>query len=85
MLDGDTRYWITSQVADTKYTEDVRPLFRKSQEVAGKKPKVLLSDGARNFSQAHKKEWYSRYKKIQYNTYAIFISKMTETQTKWSA
>ncbi len=62
MLDGDTRYWIASQVADTKYTEDVRPLFKKSVEVTGKKPKVLLSDGARNFMQAHKKEWYSRYK-----------------------
>lgn len=65
MLDGDTRYWIASQVADTKYTQDVRPLFKKSQEVAGKKPKILLSDGARNFQQAHKKEWYSRYKEEQ--------------------
>jgi len=65
MLDSDTRMWIASQIADTKYTEDVRPLFKKSQEIAGKKPKVLLSDGARNFMQAHKKEWYSRYKKDQ--------------------
>lgn len=65
MLDSETRMWIASQVADTKYTEDVRPLFKKSQEIAGKKPKILLSDGARNFSQAHKKEWYSRYKEDQ--------------------
>jgi len=65
MLDSDTRIWIASQVADTKYTEDVRPLFKKSQKVAGKKPKILLSDGARNFMQAHKKEWYSRYKEEQ--------------------
>ena len=34
-----------------------RPLFRKSQEVAGNKPKVLISDGARNFAEAHKKEF----------------------------
>ena len=63
MLDDQSRFWIASQVANTKYTEDVRPLFRKSVEVAGKKPKILLSDGARNFMQAHKKEWYSNYKK----------------------
>jgi len=63
MLDDQSRFWIASQVADTKYTEDVRPLFRKSTEVAGKRPKTLLSDGARNFMQAHKKEWYSNYKK----------------------
>lgn len=62
MLDDSSRMWIASQVADTKYTEDVRPLFQKSQEVAGKKPKILLSDGAKNFAQAHTKEWYSRYK-----------------------
>jgi transposase-like protein len=62
MLDDQSRFWIASQVANTKYTEDVRPLFRKSTEVAGKKPKILISDGARNFMQAHKKEWYSNYK-----------------------
>jgi transposase-like protein len=62
MMDDETRFWIAKQVSDSKYTEDVRPLFRKSTEVAGKRPKVLISDGARNFMQAHKKEWYSNYK-----------------------
>jgi len=61
MLDDSSRFWIASQVADTKYTEDVRPLFKKSQEVAGKRPKTLVSDGARNFMEAHKKEWWVRY------------------------
>lgn len=63
MLDDSSRFWIASQVANTKYTEDVRPLFKKSQDVAGKRPKTLLSDGARNFMQAHKKEWYSQFNK----------------------
>lgn len=62
MMDDETRFWIAKQVSDSKYTEDVIPLFRKSTEVAGKKPRVLISDGARNFMQAHKKEWYSNYK-----------------------
>jgi transposase-like protein len=62
MMDDETRFWIAKQVSDSKYTEDVRPLFQKSVEVAGKRPKVLISDGARNFMQAHKKEWYSNYK-----------------------
>ena len=65
IMDDDTRFWIAKQVSNTKYTEDVRPMFKKSVEVAGKKPKVLISDGARNFQQAHKKEWYSRYKEDQ--------------------
>ena len=62
MMDDETRFWIAKQVSNTKYTEDVRPMFKESVKVAGKKPKVLISDGARNFQQAHKKEWYSRYK-----------------------
>ncbi len=65
MMDDDTRFWIAKQVSNTKYTEDVRPMFKKSVEVAEKKPKVLISDGARNFMQAQKKEWYSRYKEDQ--------------------
>lgn len=65
MMDDETRFWIAKQVSNTKYTQDVRPMFQKSVEVAGKKPKVLISDGARNFQQAHKKEWYSRYKTDQ--------------------
>jgi transposase-like protein len=35
MMDDETRFWIAKQVSDSKYTEDVRPLFRKSIEVAG--------------------------------------------------
>ncbi len=63
MMDDETRFWIARQVSNNKYTEDVRPLFKKSQKIACKKPKILISDGAGNFMDAHKKEWYSRYSK----------------------
>lgn len=59
MMDDDTRFWIAQQVSDTKGTSDVRPMFRDAQERAGKKPKVLISDGAFNFGIASVKEWYS--------------------------
>ncbi|WP_299291243.1 DDE-type integrase/transposase/recombinase [Nitrosopumilus sp.] len=65
MMDDETRFWIAKQVSTHKNTDDVRPMFRESVKVAGKKPKVLISDGAKNFAQAHTKEWYSRYKKDQ--------------------
>ncbi len=55
MLDGSSRFWIASQVANAKHAEDVRSLFIKSQERAGKKPKTLLSDGSRNFIDAHER------------------------------
>lgn len=59
IMDDETRFMIAQQVADTKYTEDVRPLFREAKELCSKKPKTLISDGAFNFQQAYQKEYYS--------------------------
>lgn len=58
-MDDETRFWIAQQVADTKYTHDVQPLFREAKEAMGKKPKTLISDGAPNFHNAWKKEYFS--------------------------
>jgi transposase-like protein len=57
LMDDETRFWIAQQVADTKFTADVKPLFRKAKEIAGKNPTVLISDGAPNYSQAFKDEF----------------------------
>ena len=57
MLDAPTRYWIAKQVATHKGTDDVRPMFRKAREVAGKVPSLLTSDGASNFAEGHKREY----------------------------
>jgi len=56
-MDGQTRFWIAQEVADTKYTADVRPLFQLAKQVAGKIPKTLVSDGAANFHEAYNKEF----------------------------
>ena len=57
MMDDETRFWIAKQIADTKYTEDVRPMFEQAKESAQKKPEVLVTDGARNFETAYRKEF----------------------------
>ena len=57
MMDDETRFWIAKQVADTKNSADIRPLFRESMKVAQKRPAVLITDGAHNFMEAHKKEF----------------------------
>ena len=59
-MDDETRFWIAEQVADTKFTEDVRPLLKEGSELAGKKPDVFISDGAPNFHEAYKKEFWSK-------------------------
>ena len=31
-------FWIAQQVADTKYTSNIQPLFKDAKEIAGKRP-----------------------------------------------
>jgi putative transposase len=57
LMDDQTRFWIAQQIAHTKYTQDIRPLFREGRKVAAKKPALLISDGARNFHRAWKREF----------------------------
>lgn len=58
-MDDATRFMIAQQVADTKYTHDVQPLFKEAKEAMGKKPKTLISNGAMNFHNAWKREYFS--------------------------
>lgn len=59
MMDDETRFWIAKQVSNKKFTADVRPMFKEGVEVAKKKPAVLITDGAHNFMDAHKKEYWT--------------------------
>jgi len=59
LMDDETRFWIAQQVANTKYTEDVRPLLAESMELAGKRPKRFITDGAANFHDAYLKEFWT--------------------------
>jgi transposase-like protein len=59
MMDDETRFWIAQQVADGKFTADVRPLFTESKRVAGKKPTTLITDGGMHFTKPFKNEFYT--------------------------
>lgn len=62
IMDDQTRYLIAQQVADSKYAADITPMFRKAKLIAGKRPGVLISDGAPNFNEAFKQEFFTRRK-----------------------
>ena len=62
MMDDETRFWISSMVADHKGVSDVRPMYQDAKEVTGKRPSVLISDGGENFHSAFNKEFYSNKK-----------------------
>ena len=58
-MDDETRFWIAQQVAETKNTADITPLFKKGKEVAGTRPNMYISDGAPNFHTAFNRELYT--------------------------
>jgi len=62
MMDDQTRFRIAEMVSEHKGTSDVRPMFREAEARAGKRPKVLISDGASNFANANQREWWSRFR-----------------------
>ena len=62
LMDDQTRFWIAQEVASTKNTADVRPLFQHGQRIAEKQPKTLITDGAPNFHEAYLQEFYANRK-----------------------
>ena len=60
MMDDETRYWIATEVANTKYTADLKPLFKSGKKIARKQPKTLITDGAGNFHEAFKDEFWTQ-------------------------
>jgi hypothetical protein len=54
------RFWIAKQVPDNKNTANVTPLFQQGKQRTGKKPSVLISDGAPKLHAAYPKEFWTR-------------------------
>ena len=58
MMDEQTRFWIAQEVADTKYTADVRPLFQLAKASCGKDNlRHFVSDGRQTFTKHTLKEF----------------------------
>src|SRR5208283_5320133 len=53
MMDDQTRFLIAQEVAEGKFTQDARHLFQMSREVAGKQPKILVTDGLNSYHDAY--------------------------------
>jgi transposase-like protein len=60
LMDDQTRFWIAQEVAETKFTADLKPLFRLGKKIAHKQPKTLITDGAPNFHEAFKDEFWTQ-------------------------
>jgi transposase-like protein/predicted nucleic acid-binding Zn finger protein len=65
LMDDQTRFWIAQEVADTKYSADIRPLFKLGKKIAHKQPRTLITDGAPNFHEAFMDEYWASKKAIR--------------------
>lgn len=58
LMDNDTRFWLAQMVSGNKGKDDIRQMLRDGKDLAGKSPKVFITDGAKNFHQAYQNEFY---------------------------
>jgi putative transposase len=64
LMDDETRFWIAQQVADTKYTADITPMFNEGKKLAGKAPSTLITDRAFNFNSAFRHAFWRENKAL---------------------
>ena len=57
MMDSEARFWLAKMLAKKKGNDNVVPMFKDAQRLAGKKSTALISDGAANFHHAWKDQY----------------------------
>ena len=57
MMDDETRFWISQEVAYSKDKHDARNLLRMGKEFAEKTPKTFITDGLQSYKVAFMREF----------------------------
>lgn len=66
LMDDDIRFWISRQVAETKNTADITPLFVKGKKVVETRPNILITDGAPNFHTAFNRVYTNKWPRTRH-------------------
>lgn len=64
--DEKTRFHLVSVITEIRAAEDARKPFKRSKKVAGKKPRVIVTDGLNSYKQAFNKEFYDYRKSVEH-------------------
>lgn len=59
-MDDKTRFWISKEVADTKFHHDARKLLSSAREITKTTPSVFITDGSPVYARAFRKEMHGR-------------------------
>jgi putative transposase len=79
LLDDETRYWIASEVADSKYKHDAQSVFHQAKEIAGKGTETLITDGLPAYRDAFNKEFFTQKNPRSQHINAIKITGQKNT------
>lgn len=60
MMDEDTRFWLSQEVADSKHVHDARGLLKAGREFAKKSPITFTTDGLQSYNEAFLKEFWTQ-------------------------
>jgi putative transposase len=82
LMDDETRFWIAQQVADTKYTANIRPMFKEAKQIADKRPEVLLSVTVRLTFMLLTTRSFSRSNTPEQDTFCMWGYKVDHNNNK---
>ena len=61
VMDERTRSQLVSVITKTREIQDAKKAFRKSKEVSGKKPMLMVTDGLASYRKAFNSEFYDHH------------------------
>ncbi len=63
LMDDETRFWISQQIADNKGISDVQHLFKEGNQISRRMPEQIITDGAPNFHKAIRRTYWKNVSK----------------------
>lgn len=66
MMDEKTRFQLVSMIADTREAQNAKRTFKKSKEIAGKKPKLVVTDGLPGYHSAFNTEFWDQRRSVMH-------------------
>ena len=84
MIDGQTRFWLSSDMAPSKNTADAKMLFRSAMGLAEKTPGILVTDKLAAYARAYREEYAAKnhFHKQSYHIFEIHIRNQRQNNNK---
>ena len=73
-MDDKTRFWISKEVADTKFHHDATKLFVKAKQVTHTKPVTFITDGSPVYDKGFRKELRDRNADFPVHVHTIHMN-----------